>query len=65
MCRTFAELRHLREQGVDPRKWIELRFLTAVDVHGQFTQFCAECGIACSATLSPLPPLQGGLFDEV
>lgn len=39
--------------------------ITADDIHGQFVQFCAECGIACSSTLAPIPLAQGGLFDEV
>jgi hypothetical protein len=39
--------------------------ITAVDLHGHFAQFCAECGISCSATLAPLPVTQGGLFDEL
>jgi hypothetical protein len=35
------------------------------DVHGQFAEFCAECGIACEATLVVLPAHQGDLQDEV
>ena len=39
--------------------------ITVTDIQGQFSQFCTECGITCSATLAELPPIQGGLFDEM
>jgi hypothetical protein len=39
--------------------------ITALDVQGQLEQFCAECGIACSARLGALPAVQKGLFDDL
>ena len=39
--------------------------ITALDIPGQLVQFCAECGIACTATLAPVPASQGELFDEL
>lgn len=39
--------------------------ITAGDVHGQFAQFCSECGIACAAELAEVPVPQGELFDEL
>jgi hypothetical protein len=39
--------------------------ITATDIQGQFAQFCAECGIACDATLAEVPATQGDLFDEM
>jgi hypothetical protein len=39
--------------------------ITAEDINGQFDQFCAECGIDNSATLEPVPPIPGGLFDAM
>jgi hypothetical protein len=39
--------------------------ITAEDVQGQFAQFCAECGITCSASLAELPSTQGGLYNDL
>jgi hypothetical protein len=39
--------------------------LTASDVQSQLEQFCAECGIDCSATLASIPPLQKDLYDDL
>ncbi len=39
--------------------------ITAQDVQSQFSQFCAECGISCSASLANPPSAQGGLYDDL
>ena len=39
--------------------------ITAVDIYGKLKQFCAECGLQCSAELAKLPPLQETMFDEI
>ena len=39
--------------------------ITAIDVNGQFAQFCQECGIACTATFGDIPATQGDLLDEL
>jgi hypothetical protein len=39
--------------------------ITAVEITDQLVQFCAECGIACDATLGPFPARQEDFLDEV
>ncbi len=39
--------------------------ITAMDLNAQFSQFCVECGIGCSATLAEIPSFQGGLFNAM
>ena len=39
--------------------------ITATDLQGQFSQFCAECGISCSAAVPDVPLYQGDLYDEL
>jgi hypothetical protein len=36
--------------------------ISASDPQGLLGQFCAECGIRCTATLEAIPPAQGGLY---
>jgi hypothetical protein len=39
--------------------------ITAVDAQGLLAQFCAECGIDCTATLAEVPEVQRGLYDDL
>lgn len=39
--------------------------ITETTTHGILKQFCAECGINCSATIAENPAAKGGLYDDL